>query len=394
MAIAKDLESCHYIHFAPPCNTYSRARYPKVRPGSEKMFSQTFVPNKSQPAELLWIGIIRLSCRKKNPSSFYLGFHSGRAFTLMAYRGWMMKGCPLPTELPRTCAIWSSTFWGKGKQSWSQSRILGQVFCGMFPQSETLRRTTLFTKKVLVVGGWLVGWLFKLLFLLLLLLLLLLVVLVLVLVFVVVLVLVVLRKEVSNKTQDLANGPVVNASSVPLFNRWKEGCNFFGVFWLGHVQCAEDFRLEFNSTDDSCSKQLPLSTAWKAKTICFCPSSLQEVGTWNTIDFDMCMYGCEYKKSTRIMMSQRRGTNCVLAPLGLTCDRSHEHVSLSGWGTGPKRPTKGTAVYPDRLGREWANFAAGHLRRHAMLESDSDWWVSTRDATIPEMRYVFKPQKI
>ena len=42
------------------------------------------------------------------------------------------------------------------------------------------------------------------------------------------------------------------------------------------------------------------------------------------------------------MMAQRGGTTAALAPLGLTCDRSHDHVSLSGWGAGPQRPTKGT----------------------------------------------------
>ena len=60
-------------------------------------------------------------------------------------------------------------------------------------------------------------------------------------------------------------------------------------------------------------------------------------------------------------MAQRGGTTAALAPLGLTCDRSHDHVSLSGWGAGPKRPTKGTAIYPDRLASEWATFAARHL---------------------------------
>lgn len=31
MQIATNLEKCVYVHFAPPCNTYSNARYPKLR---------------------------------------------------------------------------------------------------------------------------------------------------------------------------------------------------------------------------------------------------------------------------------------------------------------------------------------------------------------------------
>lgn len=33
LALANDLRKYHYTHFAPPCNTFSMARYPKLRPG-------------------------------------------------------------------------------------------------------------------------------------------------------------------------------------------------------------------------------------------------------------------------------------------------------------------------------------------------------------------------
>ena len=36
MSLAKDLGHYQYIHFAPPCNTFSMARYPKLRIGLPK----------------------------------------------------------------------------------------------------------------------------------------------------------------------------------------------------------------------------------------------------------------------------------------------------------------------------------------------------------------------
>lgn len=100
----------------------------------------------------------------------------------------------------------------------------------------------------------------------------------------------------------------------------------------------------------------------------FPESILQERGLWNHIDFDMCMYGCDYKKSTRLMVVQRYGNEPVLAGLGLSCDGSHDHVSLSGWGdkSKPKRPTKGSAAYPEALARDWANFAKIYLQKYAL----------------------------
>lgn len=45
------------------------------------------------------------------------------------------------------------------------------------------------------------------------------------------------------------------------------------------------------------------------------------------------------------------------------CQGGHEHQTLSGWGSGSKRPTKGTARYPNQLVLEWVEAAGSHLVR-------------------------------
>ena len=91
-------------------------------------------------------------------------------------------------------------------------------------------------------------------------------------------------------------------------------------------------------------------------------------GTWAVTDVDYCMYGAAYKKSTRLLTLQwhhfpeSEGDN-FLAHVGRKCDRSHEHIVLSGWGKpGQKsRPTKGTAKYPRPLAKAMARAAAHHI---------------------------------
>ena len=52
-----------------------------------------------------------------------------------------------------------------------------------------------------------------------------------------------------------------------------------------------------------------------------------------------------------------------LTPIAKKCTGDHEHISLSGWGNGPKRPTKGTAEYPRLLVKEWVQAAGSHVVR-------------------------------
>ena len=55
MKLAKDLGEFQYIHFAPPCNTFSMARYPKLRIGiKEKEFNIS--PQKRNPHDQLTRG--------------------------------------------------------------------------------------------------------------------------------------------------------------------------------------------------------------------------------------------------------------------------------------------------------------------------------------------------
>ena len=80
-------------------------------------------------------------------------------------------------------------------------------------------------------------------------------------------------------------------------------------------------------------------------------SPAQMHGWWHVVDVDYCMFGAEYRKSTRILTSQpvnfalAEGDDGWLTALGRRCDRQHEHVTLSGWGPrgSRMRPTRGTA---------------------------------------------------
>lgn len=92
-------------------------------------------------------------------------------------------------------------------------------------------------------------------------------------------------------------------------------------------------------------------------------------GIWNYVDLDMCQFGMQYRKSTRLLTLQfnlfEDEGESFLSPLGKRCRGGHQHVTLSGWGhNGPKRPTRGTAEYPKRLASEWAEAAGAHMVRY------------------------------
>lgn len=93
-------------------------------------------------------------------------------------------------------------------------------------------------------------------------------------------------------------------------------------------------------------------------------------GIWNYVDLDMCQYGMQYRKSTRLLTLQFNAFDdegvSFLSPLGKRCRGGHEHVTLSGWGSknAPKRPTRGTAEYPKQLALEWAQAAGSHMVRY------------------------------
>lgn len=100
---------------------------------------------------------------------------------------------------------------------------------------------------------------------------------------------------------------------------------------------------------------------------------------WNTIDLDYCMFGCDYRKSTRILTAQHsifeeQGNAGLLSRLERRCDRQHQHVTLSGWGPrdGNRRPTRGTARYPSELVALWAQLALEHFT--AVKESSCESW--------------------
>jgi hypothetical protein len=76
------------------------------------------------------------------------------------------------------------------------------------------------------------------------------------------------------------------------------------------------------------------------------------------VEFDQCMYGGMYRKSTRVL------TNCKqLSGLGVFCDRSHVHAVMEGqerylrddgvWSSRCK--TAGAAAYPPLLCKRWAD---------------------------------------
>lgn len=105
-------------------------------------------------------------------------------------------------------------------------------------------------------------------------------------------------------------------------------------------------------------------------TFCSLLPFCQAHGFWDTVDLDYCQFGMEYKKATRLLTVQHNrfpeeeGPS-FLSCLAKKCDGSHTHVTLSGWGaSGKKRATKGTAIYPPQLAREWAEAAGQHLVRY------------------------------
>lgn len=59
-------------------------------------------------------------------------------------------------------------------------------------------------------------------------------------------------------------------------------------------------------------------------------------GIWNYVDLDMCQYGMQYRKSTRLLTLQFNAFDdegvSFLSPLGKRCRGGHEHVTLSGCG--------------------------------------------------------------
>jgi hypothetical protein len=90
------------------------------------------------------------------------------------------------------------------------------------------------------------------------------------------------------------------------------------------------------------------------------------------VDFDQCMYGGIYRKSTRVL------TNCKqLSGLSTFCDRSHVHAVMEGQeryvrddGTlGSRCKTAGAAAYPPLLCERWAGIISA-LRPAAGIFED------------------------
>ena len=79
-----------------------------------------------------------------------------------------------------------------------------------------------------------------------------------------------------------------------------------------------------------------------------------------SVTFDMCQYGCEYRKRTTIWFTGPPGW---LHPLGRLCDHQHQHVPLSGWkdlrNPNQRRlATKEAAAYPAALAEAWAELVS------------------------------------
>jgi hypothetical protein len=89
--------------------------------------------------------------------------------------------------------------------------------------------------------------------------------------------------------------------------------------------------------------------------------------------FDMCRFGCRYKKRTALW------STIDLSPLARLCRCKRQHVRVSGWvdyaGQVAIPTKKGTAAYPPRLCRLWAQALAGHFPGRACAAGQKcSWW--------------------
>ena len=76
----------------------------------------------------------------------------------------------------------------------------------------------------------------------------------------------------------------------------------------------------------------------------------------NIITLDFCMYGAPYRKRTKIACWHPCDRN-FLMDLSVMCDKTHQHVNLSGWNrdaSAGMMASKKAQAYPLKLCNKWA----------------------------------------